>query len=284
MFVFPFVVKAILASVGVSESRTHDVRVFGEVQRYVRAINEPVRWERLRELGSGGFGKVYAGKLPDSRIVAVKLQMLNQAQGVSNVNRSLEEAWTLMDCDHPHIVKCYGFQVDMSWTTNIEFLIFSELCKCSLDKMTGRLSVAQVREYTTHILKALLYLHGRGIVHRDLKPGNVLLSEDGVAKLSDFGVSKDTSLGSLCRTACGTRNYMAPEVLTSQSYGPSADIWSLGVTVRCLLGDVAPGLEAGLESFLGHCLQHDPARRWTASQLLEHRWLKEEWWLRLNLV
>jgi mitogen-activated protein kinase kinase 3 len=93
---------------------------------------------------------------------------------------------------------------------------------------------------TFMLLKGLYQLHKQmHIVHRDIKPANILLNLDGVAKISDFGISRplDNTLA-MCATWKGTQNYMAPERIERRPYGFASDIWSLGLVVlECATGE-----------------------------------------------
>ena len=93
-------------------------------------------------------------------------------------------------------------------------------------------SEAQVAHIARHLLEALSYCHEQGVMHRDVKPENVILGEDGLVTLIDFGMAEFTNETS-CEPA-GTPYYMAPEMLESE-YAESCDVWSLGVLVYYLL-------------------------------------------------
>ncbi|KAK4405416.1 CBL-interacting serine/threonine-protein kinase [Sesamum angolense] len=96
----------------------------------------------------------------------------------------------------------------------------------------GKLHDDAARRYFQQLISAVDYCHSRGIYHRDLKPENLLLDSCGVLKVSDFGLSafaKQVREDGLLHTACGTPNYVAPEVLTDKGYdGTSSDVWSCG--------------------------------------------------------
>uniref|UniRef100_A0A8C5QSH5 Protein kinase domain-containing protein n=1 Tax=Leptobrachium leishanense TaxID=445787 RepID=A0A8C5QSH5_9ANUR len=100
----------------------------------------------------------------------------------------------------------------------------------------GRLSVEETRVLAAEIICGMQYLHSHGIVHRDLKPDNLLLDGEGHIKIADFGLVAENIIGDKkIRGQCGTRRYMAPEVLNNTAYGASADWWSLGVILSRLM-------------------------------------------------
>ena len=97
----------------------------------------------------------------------------------------------------------------------------------------GPLKELAARLIFRQLLDALIYCHSQGVFHRDLKPENVLLTSNGVVKLSDFGLSgfltEHDGENGYDRKTCGTPNYTAPEILQQQEYrGPPIDVWSLG--------------------------------------------------------
>lgn len=115
----------------------------------------------------------------------------------------------------------------------------------------------------------MAYLHGRGVIHRDLKLANLLLTDAGELKVSDFGLA--TERGDANRTVCGTPNFIAPEVLragrdTSEweeeaTYTEAVDLWSLGCILHCLLLGKAPfeGRKVRLAAFVGGLVVHQQA-------------------------
>ena len=172
---------------------------------------------------------------------------------------------------------------------------------CLTDIVTEhRLEEGQVASVAAQLLPALAFLHSLGVIHRDLKSDSVLLTLDGVAKLSDFGFCAQVhgEVGRR-RSLVGTPYWMAPEVICRRPYGTAADIWSLGILVfELLLGqpphfdepplvamrrvrDLSPPrlpaelqVSEGLRGFLARCLVKDPADREDAATLVTHPFIK----------
>lgn len=140
--------------------------------------------------------------------------------------------------EHPNIVRYLGATVD---EPNLQLCIFQEWVPggslANLLTHYGAFAESVIRQYTTHILEGLIYLHANHIIHRDIKCGNVLVDEDGVAKLADFGAShrlgKDGTLTADMKltTMRGTPYFIAPEVLLQDKFGRRSDVWSTGGVV-----------------------------------------------------
>jgi len=152
------------------------------------------------------------------------------------------------------------------------------------------------------LIEALAYLHSKDIVHRDLKPENLLLKskeEFSEIKLADFGLSKIMGQEVMMQTACGTPGSVAPEVLQATGYGMEVDMWSAGVICYILLCGFPPFYHESIPllfesimkadydypaeywdhisddaiDFIDSLLVVDPAKRMTAKQALQHKWL-----------
>ena len=175
------------------------------------------------------FGKVFkARNTTTAELAAVKI--IPVEQDADEVSREIE---TLKQCDAPNIVKYFG-----SVSKDGELWIIMEFCVGSSlsDIMEARgrcLNEAQIAAAVAGTLDGLRYLHARGFIHRDVKAGNLLLSDSGMVKLADFGVSRTlSSTISRCGTIIGTPFWMAPEVIRDNptGYDAKADVWSLGIT------------------------------------------------------
>ena len=165
-----------------------------------------------------------------------------------------------------------------------------------LKRISGPIPERFIPTLMWQIVKGLEFLHSHKHIHRDIKPGNVLLNSSGVAKLSDFGISKTLdNTANICDTFVGTATYMSPERAIGRDYSFSSDIWSLGMvlyevaTGRFPFPQMAsfpvlfdhlcnrpePRLDTSIFSnvlcdLVSLCLQRDPLKRPTASQLLNH--------------
>mmetsp|Transcript_26032 Transcript_26032/g.42553 ORF Transcript_26032/g.42553 Transcript_26032/m.42553 type:complete len:455 (-) Transcript_26032:244-1608(-) len=163
----------------------------------------------------------------------------------------------------------------------------------------GNVPEIVVKAFVDQILKGLQFLHSNGIIHRDVKASNVLMDDDGIVKISDFGISVfydaeiDTKLHGV-----GAPYWMAPELIEMTEITPKCDIWALGITAIELLtgsapygdlipfsamyhtvNDEHPPLPAKASplftDFLQQCLKKDPHQRPSASKLLRHKWLAD---------
>ncbi|ESR55845.1 hypothetical protein CICLE_v10024395mg [Citrus x clementina] len=198
------------------------------------------------ELGQGGYGRVYKGKLSDGRLVAVKL--LNTSKG--NGQEFINEVASISRTSHVNVITLLGFCLEGSKRALIyEFMPNGSLEKFVYNGNTSKpsgqhLGWDKMYEIVVGIAKGLEYLH-RGcstrILHFDIKPQNILLDEDFVPKISDFGLAKlclkKESIVSMLE-ARGTIGYIAPEVF-NRNFGEvshKSDVYSYGMMIMELVG------------------------------------------------
>ncbi len=189
-------------------------------------------------LGSGGMGQVWKAKqrVP-SRFVAVKF-FRKSAAVVEVMARVRSEADAAGRVQHPNLVTVYEVSEKSSAGP---FIVMEYVQGGTLaDRITrGPVEPVQACRWVRTVAAAIHVAHGRGVIHRDLKPTNVLLTEHGVPKVSDFGIA-------LCReagdgpSAAGTLHYMAPEQARGKSVDRRADVYSLGVILFELLTGLKP--------------------------------------------
>lgn len=120
----------------------------------------------------------------------------------------------------------------------MEFVKGGELYKIYQSKK--RFNEKVVRFYAAQLVLAIGYLHSKGIVHRDLKLENILVAENGYIKIIDYGLAKILKNNEEATSFCGTPEYLAPEMLTKESYDKSVDWWAVGILMYEMLIGVTP--------------------------------------------
>lgn len=249
-------------------------------------------FDLLEKLGEGSYGSVHKARHKETgKILAIK-----QVPVDTDLQEIIKEISIMQQCDSDHVVKYYG-----SYFQKSDLWIVMEYCGAGsvADIMRLRkqpLTEEQIASVLCGTLKGLEYLHSKRKIHRDIKAGNILLNEQGHAKLADFGVAGQLSDTMAKRnTVIGTPFWMAPEVIQEVGYDSLADIWSLGITAiemaegKPPYSDIHPMRaifmipinppptlkDASLwskdfVSFTTRCLVKDPRDRPTAAALLQH--------------
>ncbi|XP_076246151.1 serine/threonine-protein kinase PAK mbt isoform X2 [Calliopsis andreniformis] len=253
--------------------------------------------ENFLKIGEGSTGTVcIATEKTTNRQVAVKKMDLRKQQ-----RRELlfNEVVIMRDYHHPNIVEMYdSFLVDDELWVVMEYLEGGALT----DIVTHlRMDESQIATVCSQCLKPLAYLHSQGVIHRDIKSDSILLTADGRVKLSDFGFCAQVSQELPKRKSLvGTPYWMSPEVISRLPYGTEVDIWSLGVMIIEMVDGEPPffnepplqamrrirdmpppklknshKVSPRLQGFLERMLVRDPAQRATATELLQHPFLRQ---------
>ncbi|KAF7141623.1 hypothetical protein RHSIM_Rhsim06G0106200 [Rhododendron simsii] len=184
-------------------------------------------------IGSGGFGAVYKGTLPDKSLVAVK-KITNF--GIQGMKDFCAEIAIIGNIHHVNLVKLIGFCAQGSE----RLLVYEYMNHGSLDHTLFRIGfVLEWKERVAIALgmaRGLAYLHSgcqQKIIHCDIKPENILLHDHFQAKISDFGLSKllSSEQSTLFTTMRGTRGYLAPEWLTGSAISDKTDVYSFGMVL-----------------------------------------------------
>ncbi len=216
-------------------------------------------YEILSLLGSGGMGRVYRVRnVISNRIEAMKILLPDLASEPELAARFTAEIRTLASFDHPNIA-----QLRTAFQHENQFIMIMEFVEgVSLDKRAGKvpIPVAEVMDYTSQVLAALSYAHGRGVIHRDLKPANIMVTGQGIVKLMDFGIakSKDELQHTKPGTTMGSIYYMSPEQVSGGTVDVRSDIYSLGVTLYELLTGRRPFQSTTTFSVLNAQLNTEP--------------------------
>ncbi|XP_060071161.1 cyclin-dependent kinase 7-like, partial [Ylistrum balloti] len=197
-----------------------------------------VRYEKIEFLGEGQFATVYKAKdYKTGNIVAVKkIKVGTRAEVADGINRTaLREIKLLQELSHIHIIgllDVFGHRSNVSLVfdfmeTDLEIVIKDNEIV---------LTPGHIKSYILQTLKGLEYLHSHWILHRDLKPNNLLINQQGILKLGDFGLAK--FYGSPTRIYTHqvvTRWYRCPELLFgARQYGTGVDMWAVG----CILAEL----------------------------------------------
>jgi WD40 repeat protein/tRNA A-37 threonylcarbamoyl transferase component Bud32 len=197
-------------------------------------------YEVLEKVGRGGMGVVYKARdVKLNRIVALKTILPGSQADAEQLVRFLAEAEAVAQLQHPNIVPIYeiGLHQELPYFT-LEFVSGGNLA----ERLNGvPLPARQAAGLVEQLAQGIHSAHQHGIVHRDLKPQNVLLSEDGTPKITDFGLVKRVEAGpglTVTGAVMGTPSYMAPEQAEGKKdVGRPADVYALGaVLYECLTG------------------------------------------------
>jgi serine/threonine protein kinase len=198
------------------------------------------RIERL--LGRGGMSSVWQAYDEElGRPVAIKLLHTGRLESADSVDRFEREARTLALLAHPGIVTV----IDRGETDGRPFIVCELVDGRDLHErisLEGRLPIAEALAIAVQVAGALAYAHERGVVHRDVKPHNVLLTADGHAKLTDFGIARVEDAPGLTNPGrvLGTGDYVAPEQAQGHPLDGRADIYALGALLYHCLTSVPP--------------------------------------------
>jgi eukaryotic-like serine/threonine-protein kinase len=189
------------------------------------------RYELERKVGSGGMSRVYrAHDRLLERTVALKMLHEHYSQDDEYVERFRREARAVAQLAHPNVVTV----IDRGEHEGRQYIVFEYVDGENLKELVGRegaLPPRQVIELGLQIASALASAHARGVVHRDVKPQNVILTDEGRPKVTDFGIARSSDVESvtLTGTVMGTSEYIAPEQARGESVDVRSDVYSLGV-------------------------------------------------------
>ncbi|GMN30153.1 hypothetical protein TIFTF001_002714 [Ficus carica] len=263
-----------------------------------------MKWARGETIGYGSFATISKATPSNSSahqfpsLMAVKSSEACWSDSLKNEKRVLD---TIGSC--PQIIRCFGDEHSIENGEELHNLLLEYASGGSLaDRVKtngGRLSESEIRRHAKSILKGLYAIHAKGFVHCDIKLQNILVFDDGAAKIADFGLAKETGeQPSKCEIR-GTPLYMSPESVNDNEYESPCDVWALGCTVAemamgkpvwnhkpgaslwpllmRIAGEEEPEIPSEFseegKDFLKKCFVKDPRKRWTAEMLLSHAFI-----------
>src|SRR4051794_36929743 len=191
------------------------------------------RYHVQRPIGRGGMGTVWLCRdLRLGRNVAVKQIGTLPGETVPDLARAMREARSSAVLTHPHVVSVYDVveEEDHIWLM-MEYVASRTLAQ--IISQDGPLTPEGAVGIGAQVADGLAAAHAAGTIHRDVKPGNILVTAEGVAKISDFGIARAHDQGQLTRSGLviGTPEYFSPELARGGEPTPAVDVWALGATL-----------------------------------------------------
>ncbi|PAA71750.1 hypothetical protein BOX15_Mlig002250g2 [Macrostomum lignano] len=260
-------------------------------------------------IGEGNFGRVYEARTNKGQTIAVKVTKLKGAKNDRVVQKAID-----LEMKAVEVLKAIRHQNIAIFLKSEQkdgaVYVFTELIDgMSLaDHLKDRQSFeeSEIRSYASQICSTLDFLHTRkpAILHRDIKCSNIMLTKRDVIKLIDFGLAKEivtSTIAAVTESQCGTWYYLAPELFSSQahvSYTPKTDIWAFGCTIFEMAEGEPPNRDkreqqipnvlkemqemplpskkysSDMREFYRHCVAKNPEQRFTSTELLKHRFLR----------
>jgi serine/threonine-protein kinase len=237
------------------------------------------RYEVQEVVGRGAMGVVYRARDPViGRVVALKTIDLPDGipgeQRADSLERFAREARAAGLLSHPNIVTIYD--VGKAGENGSSYIAMEFVEGRTLRQMVPhgeRKPSEEILRIALQVARALDYAHRRGIIHRDVKPANILIRDDGLVKLADFGVARIES-SELTRTgqSVGSPSYVAPEMLLDQPVDGRADLFSLGVILYEVLTGEKPFKGENLASLYRQILSETPALPSTRNDAIPREW------------
>lgn len=232
-------------------------------------------FEIVRPLGAGSMGTVYVARDRRlGRLVAIKF-IADTGSDPHARRRFAREARALARCQHPNVVSLFR----VGAIGERPYLVCELISGYRLDAVIHPLQWRDAASIAVGLARAVAAAHARGVIHCDIKPSNVMISDDGVVKLLDFGLAmfhddgRDPGPILEVGTVVGTPRYMAPELWSGTFATPRTDLYSLGLVLHELvIGPIrdrltldVSGLPPPLVHVIDDCLRTDPGERPTSA-------------------
>ena len=211
-------------------------------------------YTNIEFIGKGGFARVFKAKRKrDSRVVAVKIPIsLDETTGKSFMKEI--KAWE--ELKHPNIVELYDMNIMPTPYFEMEYVEGG-----GLERVKKPLDIDNVISIILNIAEALRYAHGRGVIHRDLKPHNILLTEDMLPKITDWGLSRVLAESKTSSIMGFTPAYAAPEQVSPEQFEKTderTDVWQLGVIFYELSTGKPPFIGENIAEIINAIINNEP--------------------------
>ena len=202
----------------------------------------------LKTIGEGTFGKVKLGiHKPTNEHVAIKIFEKSKFQSENDISRMKKEILFLKKFNHPNIIRFYDIIEDKeNFYMIMEYASKGELLNYILSKK--KLNETEAANIFCQLITGIEFIHKYKIAHRDIKPENLLLKENNILVIIDFGLSNEYNNEKLLSTPCGSPYYAAPEMILGKKYnGLISDIWSSGIVLYTMICGKLPFEEKSLD-------------------------------------
>ena len=200
------------------------------------------RYEIVEKIGGGGMSNVYKARCNVlNRFVAIKILRDELISDPDFVAKFKQESLSAASLAHPNIVNIYDTGIE----GDIYYIVMEYVKGETLKKYTnkkGRLSEQETVKITRQVAEALKHAHTNNIVHRDIKPHNILMTEEGIAKVTDFGIARAATSSTINNTSnvIGSVHYFSPEQARGGYVDEKSDIYSLGIVMYEMITGVVP--------------------------------------------
>eukprot|EP01104_Vermistella_antarctica_P014451 TRINITY_DN4548_c0_g1_i1.p1 TRINITY_DN4548_c0_g1~~TRINITY_DN4548_c0_g1_i1.p1 ORF type:complete len:608 (-),score=128.07 TRINITY_DN4548_c0_g1_i1:3-1826(-) len=245
------------SSVGAGNDNTDDSRKVVIDRAAIRILR--------KNIDSGGQAHIHLGRWEGVSVV-IKRFHTSPTSTEEMERMSISEAHIHYRMRHPNVVRLYGVCLKPSFALIMEFVSRGSLYSCIQSCVRGDSTFPPPDPLKTALMVArgMAYLHRSGVIHRDLKSPNILIGEDGTAKIADFGTARQLAVGTMT-VGVGSVRWQAPEVISSGKYGKEADVYGFGIIIWELLSlrvpfdhlhnawDVRRCIESGIRPDLDHC-------------------------------
>ncbi len=220
------------------------------------------RYEIIEEIGRGGMAIVFRAKcMVLNRYVAIKMLRPEYRNDLEFIKRFKIEAQSAGSLSHPNIVSVY----DVGNEDDMEYIVMEYVEGITLKQYLGAKSILPWKEavdYASQICAGLEHAHKKGIVHKDIKPENIMITKEGILKITDFGIAKALNQGTITTggLTMGSVHYFSPEQARGSYTDAKTDLYSLGILIYEMIAGRLPFEGESAISIAMQHLESEPVR------------------------